>query len=177
MNTTISWPTAGTTRKDDRGIPFFGENGFRLTELLNPKSSENTPHLFCMILVVYLGRGIFHPVYIYISVFFSPKSKSVFGLRRTYLNLPKLRNPSIKVAHPDCSPRQKIVCWITNYLVQRATAAQLQTTALSVRVSYQSASTVPCGICLVSPQARSTKQCQLLQSKWATYFVFRQRIL
>ena len=29
----------------DRGIPFFGENGFRMTGLLNPKSSE-IRHLF-----------------------------------------------------------------------------------------------------------------------------------
>ena len=39
----------------------------------------------------------------------------------------------------------------TKYLVQRATAVQLQATALSVRVSHQSASTVPCGIPLTIP--------------------------
>ena len=53
----------------------------------------------------------------------------------------------------------------TKYLVQRATAVQLQATALSVRVSYQSASTGSCGIHMVFSQALPTKQCQLLLSK------------
>ena len=43
--------------------------------------------------------------------------------------------------------------------------------ALSVRVSYQAASTGPCGIHLVVPQARSTKQCPLLLSKQAILYV------
>ena len=44
------------------------------------------------------------------------------------------------------------------YLAQRATAVQLQATSLSVRVFYQSVSTVPCGVPLVYPQARAKKQ-------------------
>ena len=44
-------------------------------------------------------------------------------------------------------------------------------TALPVRVFYQNASTVPCGIHLVRPQARSTKQYRLLLPKWATWYV------
>ena len=33
-------------------IPFFGEHGFWMTGLLNLLLMGNTPHLFCMILVV-----------------------------------------------------------------------------------------------------------------------------
>ena len=45
----------------DGGIPFFGENGFRMTGLLNPESSGIRPFYFGMILAVYLGHGNFHP--------------------------------------------------------------------------------------------------------------------
>ena len=40
-------------------IPFFGENVFWMTGLVNPKSSENWPFGFCMVIAVYLGHGIF----------------------------------------------------------------------------------------------------------------------
>ena len=44
---------------------------------------------------------------------------------------------------------------------ERPLSSCTQQLALSVGVFYQSASTVPCDIHLVSPQARSTIQCQL----------------
>ena len=44
-----------------------------MTGVLNSKSSEMGHFFFCVILVVYLGHGIFHPV----AVFFF--SKTVFG--------------------------------------------------------------------------------------------------
>ena len=63
----------------DKGIPFFGENFFRMTGLLNPKSSEIRRHfVFFMVPVVSLGHGIFRSVavsYIFLS------SKSVFRER------------------------------------------------------------------------------------------------
>ena len=46
----------------------------------------------------------------------------------------------------------------TIYLAQRTTAAQLQATALSVRVYYHSASTDPSGIRLVFPRASEIEQ-------------------
>ena len=46
-------------------------------------------------------------------------------------------------------------------LLGEATSGQLEAATLSVRVFYQSASTVPCCIHLVSPLTRSTKQCDV----------------
>ena len=37
-----------------------------MTELLNPKLSENA--IFCVIFVVYLGHGHFHPVAVFFSL-------------------------------------------------------------------------------------------------------------
>ena len=67
---------------------------------------------------------------------------------------------------------------ITKYLVQRATAVQLRTPALSVRVSYQSANnnTVPCGIYSTwySHKRDLQKQCQLLPSSELLYVLRTQ---
>ena len=67
----------------DRCCTFRLKWFLKMTERLNPKSSE-TGLFFClMILVVYLGNGNFHPVAVYSS------PKSVLG---EVLRSPKLRN-------------------------------------------------------------------------------------
>ena len=42
-------------------MPFFGNAFFRMTGFLSSKHVGKTAFSFCMILVVYLGHGIFHP--------------------------------------------------------------------------------------------------------------------
>ena len=51
-----------------------------MTGLINPKLREIDHCLFCIILVVYLSRGIFRPVYEQFYFF----SKSVVGLRHVF---------------------------------------------------------------------------------------------
>ena len=57
-------------------VALYFWKGVSTTERLDPKSSEIGHCSFCIILVVYLDHGVFHPV----AVMFL--SKPVFGLRR-----------------------------------------------------------------------------------------------
>ena len=64
-----------STRAAIEVYPFLASFLSERRGLLNPKSSEIRHFLWCLILVVYLGHGIFHPLVAAVLVFF----KSVFG--------------------------------------------------------------------------------------------------
>ena len=66
-------------------VAFFGENVFRMTEPLQPKSSESQSRV-ATCFVVYFSHGIFHPVR---PLFFS---KNIFWVRYRVLQVRGLRN-------------------------------------------------------------------------------------